>query len=370
LTMTARLLGHYDVAVVGGGPAGSVAALQLARAGAAVLLLERQTRHERRLGETLPPAATRILQQLSVWDEFLATAPVPAYANASAWGSDELRFDDFIFGTQGPGWHIDRGRFEAMLCTSAQRAGTTVLHDSPIKSLHMNGRGCRLHFARDCSLHTANADFLIDASGRGRNRWQPHSERRQVDSLIGVALTARVSAAREVSSYTLVESVYDGWFYSAQVSTTEIVACYLTDADLYARARRSGSYFQSRLARAPHTRQRLEAATAVSHPRCAVAGSSLRATAAGENWIAIGDAAFSCDPLSASGLITAVESGVHAANIIAKTGKPSLHSWSGYLSTAFTSYLAQRKQYYQMEQRWPASAFWQRRQQPAADLAR
>jgi flavin-dependent dehydrogenase len=367
--MTTRFAGHYDVAIVGGGPAGSVAALQLARAGAAVLLLERETRHERRLGETLPPTATRILQRLGVWDAFLATAPVPAYVNASAWGSDALHFDDFMFGTQGPGWHIDRGRFEAMLCTSAQRAGTTVLHNSPIKSVYMDGRGCQLDFARDCTLQSANAGFLIDASGRGRNGWQPRSQRQRVDRLIGVALTARVAAAREVSSYTLVESVHDGWFYSAQVSTTEIVACFLTDADLYARARRSGSYFRSRLSQAPHTRQRLEAATSVSQTRCTVACSSLRTTAAGENWIAIGDAAFSSDPLSASGLITAVESGVHAANIVTKTGKPSLRSWSGYLSSTFISYLAQRKQYYEMEQRWPASTFWQRRQQPAADLA-
>jgi flavin-dependent dehydrogenase len=369
VTITARFDGHYDVAIVGGGPAGSVAAMQLARAGAAVLLLERQTGHARRLGETLPPQATRILQQLSVWDEFLATAPIPAYANASAWGSDEVHFDDFIFGAQGPGWHIDRGRFEAMLCASAELAGTTVLHDSPIRSLHINGRGCRLHFVHDCSLHSANADFLIDASGRGCNRWQPHSERRQVDRLIGVALTARLSAAREIPSYTLVESVHDGWFYSAQVSTTEIVACYMTDADLYARARCNGNYFQSRLAQAPHTRQRLGGAAAARRLKCAVAGSSLRTTTAGENWIAIGDAALSCDPLSASGLITALNSGVHAAKIIAKTGNPSLQSWSGYLSSAFTSYLAQRKQYYQMEQRWPASAFWQRRHQPVADLA-
>jgi flavin-dependent dehydrogenase len=367
--MTTGSFDHYDVAVVGGGPAGSVAALQLARAGATVLLLERRTRYERRLGETLPPTATRVLEELNVWDDFLTAGPVPTYANASAWGSGDLRFDDFIFGTQGPGWHIDRGRFEAILCASAQRAGATVLRGSPIKSLHMNACGCQLHFMRDCSLQAATADFLIDASGRGRYGWQLHSERRQVDHMIGVALTVSVPAVPGVSSYTLVESIDDGWFYSAQVSATEIVACYMTDPDLYSRARGSGNCFQSRLARAPHTRKRLEGATEVSRLLCADAGSSLRTTAAGDKWMAIGDAALSCDPLSASGLITAINSGVHAANIVMKSDMPAPHSWSGYLNSMFTSYLSQRMQYYQMEERWPTSAFWLRRQQQGADRA-
>lgn len=48
----------HDVAIIGGGPAGCVAALQLARGGADVLVLERRTSYERRLGETLPPACS------------------------------------------------------------------------------------------------------------------------------------------------------------------------------------------------------------------------------------------------------------------------------------------------------------------------
>jgi 2-polyprenyl-6-methoxyphenol hydroxylase-like FAD-dependent oxidoreductase len=48
--------GRADVAVVGGGPAGAVTALLLARAGRDVVLYQQSHDDALRLGETLPPS--------------------------------------------------------------------------------------------------------------------------------------------------------------------------------------------------------------------------------------------------------------------------------------------------------------------------
>jgi flavin-dependent dehydrogenase len=337
----------------------------LARAGANVLVLEQRTGYERRLGESLPASATQLLHELGLWDEFLAIEPVPVWLNASAWGGPELQFDDFMFKGAGPGWHIDRGKFETMLSTAAGRAGATILLGCSAVAVENDEHGYWLQFARQSTLEHVRGNFFIDAAGRARHAWQPHGGRRQFDHMIGIGLLARTPAAG-VPSYTLIEAVPDGWFYSAQVGRNEIVVCYMTDGDLYARARiGSGDEFRARLAEAPHTSTRLTSANMLLGPWCAAAGTSLRHVAAGANWIVIGDAAMSCDPLSASGLITAIRSGLHAAAVVTqKAGlrEQSLASWSDCLTSAFRSYLTMRRRYYALEQRFPDSLFWKRRQ--------
>ena len=98
---------HVDVAIAGGGLAGSTAAAMLGRAGLTVTLLERSTYADWRAGETLPPAIRPLLQDLGVWDRFLATRPVCAPGIVSVWGAAEPYENDFISDPYGSGWHVD-----------------------------------------------------------------------------------------------------------------------------------------------------------------------------------------------------------------------------------------------------------------------
>src|SRR5947209_15547 len=84
------------IVVLGGGPAGAVAASILARAGHGVMLVEKRRTAAFTVGESLPPAAMPVLRELGLYERFLAGAHLPSYGNQSAWGSPVLHTTDFI----------------------------------------------------------------------------------------------------------------------------------------------------------------------------------------------------------------------------------------------------------------------------------
>ncbi|HYG83191.1 MAG TPA: FAD-dependent oxidoreductase, partial [Pyrinomonadaceae bacterium] len=87
----------YDVAIVGGGPAGAAAALTLSRAGRRVLLVDANQPSAFKIGEALPPAARPLLSDLGLWDGIAADGHLPCYGNLSAWGAQRLDETAFIF---------------------------------------------------------------------------------------------------------------------------------------------------------------------------------------------------------------------------------------------------------------------------------
>jgi flavin-dependent dehydrogenase len=361
---------QFDVAVLGGGPAGSATGLALARLGYAVVLIERSGYEDGRIGETLPPGVRKPLVELRLWDAFLADGHLPGPGIRSAWGRVDLYENDFIFNPYGAGWHLDRARFDALLARESEKAGVSVRRRTRLLSSHETAAGgWELRINSAGAPEQIDARFVVDATGRMPAFACRQGARRLVlDHLVGVVAVLPSSSSRNApdTAFMLVESIEEGWWYSALLPSGRMIVAYMTDADLFAHGSRSRSgFWQSQLRQAVHTYERLGGRTRDLSLRVVAANSMVLDHAAGHNWLAVGDAAASFDPLSSQGIVRALESGRRAAAAIHghfAGDRSVLQGCALALREQYQRYLDARLEYYRREQRWPHAVFWRRRQ--------
>ena len=358
-----------DVVVVGGGPAGAATALALARGGLTALVVERSTYTNARPGETLPPIVKEPLARLGVWEQFISEGHLPSYGTSSAWGAGHLRDHDFIFDPRGYGWHVDRGRFDSMLARAAEAAGARVHRDARLASCVRERPGeWRLKIAGRGESFEVRARFVVDATGRASSFARRQGAKRvSYDQLVGVVrFLSPAASAAEVCHTTLVEAVPVGWWYSAPLPDGRLSVALMTDADLYAAGERgSENFWRRQLLDAEHTRSRADSYDWDAPRLVFTADSALLDSAAGESWLAVGDAAQTVDPLSSQGICQALWSGIGAAKAVTDYLGGSESALADYARRArknFESYLKTRRQFYSTEGRWPGSTFWRRRQ--------
>lgn len=323
---------HFDVAVAGGGPAGAVTALCLARKGIQVALFEATGFDADRFGETLPPEINPLLHELGLWDAFCELGSLEAPGILSSWGSDFPGVQDFVSNVHGCGWHVDRNGFDAMLCREAERAGAKVFLNRRIPAL-------------------ASAGYLVDASGRTGLRMEDAHGYDKDDTLVAIALRLEGS---EPDLRTIVETTSHGWWYSAPVPGGQTLAMFFTDPDIYTS---EGIVIGDELEWAPLTCARLTG-TRIAGSRTLQASSACRRKIFGDNWLAAGDSASSYDPLAGRGIFKALRHGVEAARAVAEG---SAENYSAMVKHEFNEYVRQRRMYYAGERRWPGSIFWGRR---------
>jgi flavin-dependent dehydrogenase len=358
---------RLDAVILGGGPAGTAAAIELARSGCSVALVERSCYDQARIGETLPPLARLPLLRLGVWDRFLKDAHTPSHGTVSAWGQEKLYENNFIFNPYGHGWHLDRRQFDAMLAFAAEEAGARVSRGTRVTAAVPNAEGWSLELVANGEQRCVTAKFLVDGTGRASAFARRQGARRvSHDRLVGsVGIFSARCRQSGTDNRTLVEAAEDGWWYSAWLPGSVLVVAFMTDADLVPHSRvRAIEQWWRRLERAPHTRARVDGCAPDTNLRIFAAQTYEMDRVTGDRWLAAGDAAAALDPLSSRGIYNALQSGLRAASAIIKRllgDRTAFEDYALWNERDFEAYLRVRAAYYGQEQRWPSFAFWQRR---------
>ena len=121
---------QFDVAVIGGGPAGSSTATALARRGRRVLLLERDRFPRFHIGESQLPWINGVLDELGVHDTIAKAGFVEKWG-ASFWEIDgsPASYVDFTAAVETPvpqTFQVPRARWDELLLRHAERSGVIV----------------------------------------------------------------------------------------------------------------------------------------------------------------------------------------------------------------------------------------------------
>lgn len=374
---------------MGGGPAGAVAGLVLARAGRRVLLADGSD-GAARIGEALPPAATPLLRDLGLWSRVAADGHLACPANTSSWGSDELVVRDFIFDLHGTGLHLDRARFDRSLRSAAGDAGARVIVGAQVDArIEAQGSPAARQGEQQIRIHVDGRSevvlcrWVVDASGRPASAARCRGARRVTEDRL-VAVYARFATAGErggpaggeLDRRTLVEASADGWWYSALLPSSERIVAFVTDADLPAyRPLLGPEAMMNAVSETRHLRTAMaeQPYAMIGRPRSAVASSSRLDRVSGCGWTAAGDAAIAFDPLSSQGLFNALYTGMTAGRAVdaALAGDDTrLAAYAARIDEIHRLYRRNLATAYALETRWPDRPFWRRRVAPGEVASR
>jgi len=354
---------HCDVAVIGGGPAGSVAALVLANAALNVVLLHSSENAEADVAfaETLSPAAAPVLARLRLLENgTLDEMPrIPSFV--SRWGSPHLVSRPAFVVPDAPTFSIDRRKLDSALRNSAEARGAKIVFGRVCSVT----RGFRLWHVQCRDGESVGARFIIDASGRGA-----HFARRAGARLVAVdklVASMRVYEAtpEDDDRSVVIESTPNGWWFTTLDASGNRVVSFFTDGDLLGSAR-SVHGFDSVpvISHALGSRRRRR----YSERICSAATLALdRVSVPG--MLAIGDAAQTSDPLSSLGIAAALEDAESAAARLAADfeshAEQCLEEHEYHRRVRLAGYLRERCSYYSTEDRWSDRPFWRRRQDRA-----
>ncbi len=346
----------YSVLVVGGGPAGALASLDLARAGARVLVVDRSREPRTEAAELLAPEGRRVLEDAGVWSLVPPDLISPCSKMAAAWASAEPVWTSFAGQAAGYGWHIDRIRFDRWLLDLLRYSGVDVV-EGTAERVETGAGGWRTGIRTAGSRETVSSHLLILATGRSAHRL--HIGRRtRIDNL---GLLAGVADSDPVDPDALiVEAAADGWWYSAPLVDGRLFTGWMTDFSLVPHAQYGETAVLSLARTTVHARR-------VSHLRfsSAIGSAAWELTpAAGPGWIAIGDAALARDPIGGDGLTAALTSARHGAEVVTRALQGDDSVWAEAAAQAVAiagNYRRRRLDLYRLAgERWPGAPFWER----------
>lgn len=356
-----------DILIIGGGIAGCIAAIALTTTHRVVVIDKRALLTDR-IGESLAPAAGRILQELCLLEEMEHQVGVLYQQNLgmqSYWGSDQVHWVDHLRNPDGFVKSLNRKAFEGFLRESAEARGARCLWGAKLYDSAKEGTRWQVQAGNGNERITINSAFVLDASGRQAHFARNLGLKRVIkDKLVACWLTLPNTHTNTMSTITASEN---GWWYSAVVPNNQRVVAFHTDSDLLPKQALKTTAALLELAQENRIIHALldRRAEEITFRGTVAANSTKLQHVAGPSWAALGDAAVSFDPLSSQGMFNAMASAMQVSTLIQQLGFTAAltEAYTQQIDQIWQYYLKHKRVFYGVEKRWTTSEFWRRRQE-------
>jgi flavin-dependent dehydrogenase len=349
---------EFDVAVIGGGPAGATAACRLARAGRRVVLFERERFPRFHIGESLLASVNDVLEEIGAADLVRARGfPMKWGATFSTADLTVERFADFAVSREVRApqtWQVPRAEFDELLLRHAAACGADVREGHRVLDAAFDAGGATVSFRDDtdrpCDMRVA---AVVDASGRVGLLARKFALRVDEPRLANISVFAHYTGVprgdgRRAGDIRIIARPDLGWFWFIPISAALMsVGVVLPRAAFDALPRMAPAELLERTIRETPAAAVLMREATREWPVQVEKDFSFGARAyAGDRWLLVGDAGSFLDPVFSTGVAIALESGVEAGRALDRalgSGDLSARAFAPFNRRQRQRYLAFRR---------------------------
>lgn len=320
--------GQYDVAVIGGGPAGTSLATLLTRQGHRCVVLEGAAFPRYHIGESLIPHTYGTLDRLGMLPKLRASHFPKKYSvrfvSPSGEESDPFYFYETIPGEGSQTWQVERSEFDQLCVDNAREQGVEVRMHTRVRSvLFDNGRAVGLTAQEENNPpYDLQARVVVDSSGRSTIIGSQLGLKQGVPGLVKSAVWSYYRGGRRLEGLDAGETTVfmipqRGWFWYIPLPNDLVSVGVVADPGyLFDESDQFEPVFLREVQRCAPLCARLTAAERTGSVRGLRQMAYRNRQIAGDGWVMIGDAAAFLDPIYSSGLFLALASAEMAAGCV------------------------------------------------------
>src|SRR6266480_2372104 len=211
----------FDVAIIGGGPAGTTAAALLARAGRRVVVFEREKFPRFHIGESLLPFSMKAFTRLGLHEKFLRAGFLKKFGGeifgACSDQGTKFYFKDGFRSQTDHAYQVTRGDFDKVLLDHAAECGAEVCEQISVDRVQFSQDEVELAVKSNGSSQSIRARYLIDASGRASVLGRHFKIKKTYDHLQKLSIFAHYDGVWRAEgidgTLTVLIRAIDRWFW-------------------------------------------------------------------------------------------------------------------------------------------------------------